>query len=194
MKRYYSLRKKALEILKSELPEELYYHDVNHVLDVLNVVNEYIRRQKMDKLEANLLRVGALLHDIGFTQTKIEHEAKGAEIAAEFMPQFGYTPEEIKIVQGLIRATRIPQTPKTDLECIICDADLDYLGRNDFYEIGGKLFKELKQAGVVNNEDEWNRLQIKFLEAHNYHTKFARKFRQPKKEKRIQELKDLLQD
>ena len=35
----------------------------------------------------------------------------------------------------LREATKIPQTPLTKLEEIICDADLDYLGREDFFEI-----------------------------------------------------------
>ncbi|MFH4969503.1 HD domain-containing protein [Gaetbulibacter sp. M240] len=194
MNRYIRLRQKALEILNTELPEELYYHDIGHILDVLYVVNRYIRRHEIDKINGNLLRIGALLHDIGFTRTKIEHEAKGAEIAKELMPQFGYTEEEIKIVQDLIMATKIPQSPKTEMERIICDADLDYLGRRDFYDIGEKLYKELKFAGVVDNQDDWNKLQIKFLTSHSYHTEFAKTNRQPNKEKRIEELKALFED
>ena len=99
---------------------------------------------------------------------------------------------DIEIVSGLIRATKIPQAPKNLLEEIICDADLDYLGRNDFYEIGDKLFKEFMARGVVGSRDEWNRLQISFLEAHRYHTTYARKHRRPAKLKRIRELKSQL--
>ncbi|MGK0255370.1 MAG: hypothetical protein ACI9OE_002902, partial [Mariniflexile sp.] len=80
------------------------------------------------------------------------------------------------------------------LEQIICDSDLDYLGRNDFYEISNKLYRELKEASFVSNEDQWNKLQIKFLESHKYHTDFAKKNRQPKKEKRIFEIKKLVID
>lgn len=183
-----------LEILNSKLPKELYYHNIRHILDVLNVVNQYIRRSKVDKNEAYLLRIGALLHDIGFIATKIEHEEKGTEIAQELMSELDYSTDEIRIVQGLIRATKVPQSPKNELECIICDSDLDYLGRNDFYEISDKLYKELKKASVVSNEMEWNKLQVKFLETHKYHTDFAKQYRQPKKEKRIQELKKLITD
>ena len=102
--------------------------------------------------------------------------------------------DEVRVVQGLIKATRVPQSPQNDLECIICDSDLDYLGRKDFYEISDKLYKELKKASVVSNENEWNKLQIKFLESHKYHTDFAKKYRQPKKEQRILEIKKLIKD
>ncbi|MGB5371061.1 MAG: hypothetical protein WBN18_11585, partial [Flavobacteriaceae bacterium] len=69
------------------------------------------------------------------------------------------------------------------------DCDLDYLGRSDFYEIGDLLFKELKFYSVVKTKSEWDRLQIRFLEKHRFHTEFAIKNRQPTKEKRIAELK-----
>ena len=38
----------------------------------------------------------------------------------------------------LILATKVPQKPKNKLEKIICDADLDYLGREDFDNISDK--------------------------------------------------------
>ena len=63
----------------------------------------------------------------------------------------------------MIMATKIPQSPRNGLEEIICDADLDYLGRDDFYEIGATLFEELKAYNVLQNEREWNRIQVKFL-------------------------------
>ncbi len=105
------------------------------------------------------------------------------------MPQ-----EDIDIIHGLIRATKIPQNPKTELEKIICDSDLDYLGRNNFYNISGELFRELQAFDIVHDTNEWNKMQIRFLEAHTYHTPFAREFRQPVKEKRIAELKKMVEE
>jgi len=192
MKGYFKLRRKALEILNSNLPSDLYYHDVQHTLDVLHVVNQYIRRNKIDTTSAYLLKIAGLLHDIGFTVVRYNHEVKSAKIAEVLMLEFGFTTESIKIVQSLIIATKIPQAPKTELEEILCDSDLDYLGRKDFYNISNKLYKELQASSVVSNKIEWNKMQIKFLESHKYHTKFAKKNRQPEKEKRILEIKELI--
>ena len=75
-------------------------------------------------------------------------------------------------------ATRIPQSPSTKLEKILCDADLDYLGRDDFYEIGSRLFEELRDQGVVETEREWNLVQKTFLDSHRYHTNFSKINRQ----------------
>ena len=194
MKGYLKLRRKALDILNSKLPKKLYYHNIEHTLDVIKVINQYIKRENIDNESACLLRIAALLHDLGFTDTNVDHEEKSAEMAEELMLEYGFSKNQIKVVQGLIRATRIPQSPKNQLERIICDSDLDYLGRNDFYEISNRLYKELKAASMVFNKTHWNKAQIKFLEAHKYHTAFAQKNRQPKKEMRIIEIKKLLKE
>lgn len=192
MKGYIKLRREVNKILKTRLPNKLYYHALHHTDDVLKVCNEYIRREKIKSKDAKLLRIGALLHDIGFTETYDNHEVKGQEIAQELMGNLDFSQKDIDVVKGLIWATKIPQSPKTKLEKIICDADLDYLGRRDFYQISDQLFKELKLRGLLGNKKEWNKIQINFLEGHSYHTKFALENRQPVKEKRIAELYDTL--
>jgi hypothetical protein len=79
-------------------------------------------------------------------------------------------------------ATRVPQQPSNLLEQIICDADLDYLGRPDFPEIAGLLKKELLEYGLVKNDHEWKSLQQTFLTKHHYHTQSSILLRQPVKE------------
>jgi putative nucleotidyltransferase with HDIG domain len=194
MKGYIKLRKKGLEILNSELSKKLFYHGIHHTQDVYHVVNLYIEREGIESHEAKLLRIGALFHDIGYTVSSENHEEKGVEIATKYMIEYGFSTKDIRVVKGLIMATKIPQSPKNHLEEIICDADLDYLGRSDFHPISKQLFEELKAFSVINTLDEWNQAQLKFLETHQYHTKFARKNRSPKKAKRIQEIKAMISD
>lgn len=189
MKGYYTLRKRALELLRTRLPKRLYYHDYAHTLDVLNACNAYLRRYKVPAHQAKLLRLGAIMHDIGFTVSDENHEANGAAIAEKLMKELSFKQADINAVQNLIMATKIPQQPQNTLEKILCDADLDYLGRKDFYVIGDKLFKELKIKGIVSTRSAWNKLQVTFLEAHQYHTRFARRYRSPQKEKYLLELK-----
>ncbi len=192
MKGYIKLRKKALDDLNTKLSSKLSYHSVDHTLGALQTCELYLKHLNIDKYQAKLLRIGILFHDIGFTATIVEHEAKGAEIATAMMSGLGFSKDDIQIVVGLILATKVPQQPHTLLEQIICDVDLDYLGRDNFYPIGNLLFKELKAYSLVTKLNEWNKIQIKFLENHEYHTDFAIKKRQPEKEKRIAELKKLI--
>ena len=143
----------------------------------------------IDRYQAKLLRIGVLLHDIGFTVSMDHHELEGAKIANELMTEFEFAKSEIKFVTQLILATELPQKPKNLMERIICDVDLDYLGRKDFYEISDLLYQELLERSEFFDKTQWNRIQIAFLENHTYHTEFARKKRQGLKEQRIDELK-----
>jgi len=179
---YFKLKRIVLEQLKNGLPKNLTYHDVDHVLDVLGVCNQYIKRFKIKGTDAYLLRIGALVHDLGFTKSTQNHEEVGAEMAQNIMESLKMDPAHIETVRGLVMATKIPQNPETDLQKIICDSDLDYLGRKDYVEISSKLNQELKSTGVIKTREDWIELQIRFLKSHTFHTDFARKNREPKKQ------------
>jgi hypothetical protein len=79
------------------------------------------------------------------------------------------------------------------LEQIICDADLDYLGRTDFWLIGNKLFLELKALEILKTDIEWNRLQKSFLNSHQYFTSSARKLRGEMKLNHIREVDKIVE-
>lgn len=117
------------------------------------------------------------------------HEEKSCEIAEVDLTRFGLTSRQKEIVFGLIRTTRVPQNPRTKLQQILCDADLDYLGRSDFYLIGEGLYQEFLWQGTIKNELEWNRIQVKFLESHKYFTPSSKKRREKQKQQHLTEIK-----
>lgn len=182
MQGYHTLRKQVLSNLEANLPKTLTYHALGHTLDVLNVCNQYIKREKLPKEERYLLRTGAIVHDMGFLKGSANHEEVGAGMAEDILKNLGVSEKEIDIVKGLVMATKIPQNPQNHLQRILCDADLDYLGRQDYPEISQKLFEELKNMNVISTEQQWKDLQINFLKAHHYHTPFAIKNREPQKQ------------
>ncbi len=194
MKRYVKLKKEVLGILNTKLPKDLYYHGIHHTTDALDVCEIYLIEEKVKEEEAYLLRIGVLMHDIGFTVSIENHEVRGVEMAEELMCRYNFDPNDIELVKELIMATQVPQRPQNHLEEIICDVDLDYLGRSDFYEISEQLYKELVVYSNIGSKLEWNKIQIEFLENHKFHTDFAKKNRQSQKEKRIVELKELVRN
>ena len=113
-------------------------------------------------------------------------------MAQEVLPRFGYTQDQIDVIRGLIQATKVPQKPKTHLQQIICDADLDYLGGDDFHPIADKLKLELMERDIITSDVQWDELQVKFLEAHTYFTKTAIELRRANKLTRIIEVKERL--
>lgn len=189
---YHALKIFALDKLERELPAQLTYHGIHHTLDVLYTTEELCFLEKIQPFESMLLKTAALLHDSGFTIGSREHEQLGCQIAREFLPHFDYTSGEIEIVCGMIMATKIPQSPKSYLEAVLCDADLDYLGRDDFYDIGATLYQELKVYNVIHSEEDWNRLQVRFLENHTFFTPTNLKRRSPRKNRYLEELKKIV--
>lgn len=186
----YPAAEKAVKTkLENELPDGLFYHGVHHTKDVLQAALKIAETENISTKDLKLLRLAIWLHDIGFVQSYKGHEETGCNIAKLILPKYHIPEEEIEVICGLIRATKIPQTPDTKLERIICDADLDYLGREDVYEIADTLYEEIRSKVGPLNDKDWNDLQISFLEAHNYFTKFSKKHRAPAKLKYLKALK-----
>lgn len=178
--------------LEKELHHNLSYHSLNHVLDVEQAANHLADEEKITPHERELLLTAVAYHDSGFIYQTTKHEERGCEIVREVLPQFDYTEAEIDTICGMIMATKIPQTPKNKLEEIICDADLDYLGRDDFWEIGNRLYQELSVYGILSSEQEWNKLQIRFLESHHFFTPAAIQLREHTKQLHLEKIRSIV--
>lgn len=177
-----------LQKLEKELPPHLSYHSIHHIKDVLEAAMELATLENINDADKKLLSTAVCFHDSGFLISPNKHEERGCEIAREILPQFNFEQEAIEKICNMIMATKIPQQPQNILEEIICDADLDYLGRMDFWEIGEKLFQELKTMNILQTEEEWNNLQIKFLQSHKFFTKNANLLRNNSKQKHLNKI------
>jgi hypothetical protein len=91
-------------------------------------------------------------------------------------------------------ATQLPHHPHSLLECIMCDADLDYLGRSDFIPVSDTLYDELHVQNLVTDKNTWNKQQIKFISGHTYFTEFAKNNREVNKQKQIKRLQSLIKE
>ncbi|MGB0882710.1 MAG: adenylate/guanylate cyclase domain-containing protein [Vicingaceae bacterium] len=189
---YRKAEKYIVQRLKEELPDNLHYHDLRHTTDVCAAVERLALMEGIEGDDIFLLKTAALYHDAGFVHQYANNEDLGADLAQEVLPRFGYTQDQIDEIRKLILATKVPQQPKTHLEQIICDADLDYLGGDEFHTIGDKLKRELMERDIVSSDKQWDELQIKFLEAHTYFTKTAIELRRANKQARIEEVKERL--
>lgn len=179
------VKKFILAKLRKELPRSLTYHSLGHIKDVYKAAQKLAKLEGVKGEDLTLLLTAVLFHDSGFLIQQKEHERVGCEIARKYLPEYGYNEAQIESICGMIMATRIPQTPHNKLEQIICDADLDYLGRDDFFTIGNTLYDELCMYGLLQTENDWNKLQVRFLEGHHYFTDSAIKLRKDKKDEHL---------
>jgi adenylate cyclase len=181
-----------LDKLEKELPKYLYYHNVKHTVDVVTEVELIGWAEGCTDEEILLLKTAGLFHDAGHTIAYDNHEDLGCGLAREFLPQYGYTQEQIDKICEIIMATKLPPKPKNILEAIICDSDLDYLGRSDMIPVSNTLFKELAEQNKISSFNAWNKLQVKFISGHQYFTQTARNLREVNKQKQIERISKLI--
>jgi uncharacterized protein len=190
---FLELKSTILSTLRTGLDPDLTYHSPEHTEDVLLQVERIATAEHItDKRLLLLMRIAALFHDTGFLRTYREHEKQSCLILRETVNAHEFDETEIELISGMIMATKIPQLPQSLPEMVICDADLDYLGRNDFPYISDLLRKEFLAKSVIRSEDEWNRLQVSFFESHRYFTASSIRERCPVKDQHLEQLKQKL--
>lgn len=192
MKNYEAIKQFIIDKLDKNLPNNLFYHGLHHTLNVLKSAEYIGKEEKISEEEMYLLKVAVLYHDAGFLNTYRQHEEAGCAMAKADLPKFGFTDKDIEIICGMIMATKIPQNPKTQLEKIIADADLEYLGTDDFDKIGNSLFEEVKIYLNVESRRQWDVIQINFLKNHHYYTRFCQVNREPEKQRHLKEVEQRL--
>ena len=179
--------------LHSELSPSLFYHNPEHSLDVLAALRRLCESENVDGQERIMLETAALFHDAGMLFQYHGHEAFSVSLARETLPGFGYSEAELEFISGLIMVTKLPQQAVTLHEQIICDADLDYLGRDDFFINAFKLRLEWEINGIKSTTlKEWFDIQVKFLTEHHYFTKSAFNLRNAKKMANLAELRTVV--
>ncbi len=190
---FVALQNEILHLLQNGLPKHLHYHNVQHTFDVLQSSQEIAEYYKLITRDKWLLQAAALLHDTGLIRTYEGHEEASADIAHSKLAEFGFDQQEIDQVCDIILATKMPQQPNGLLAEILCDADLDYLGRKDFFLGAHKLRLEWMQ---VFKHDEslkkWYRKQFEFLSEHKYFTVCSQQSRESGKQQNMQLIKGLL--
>lgn len=190
---YRKLKKRVEVILKNQLDKSLTYHGYHHAKDVYKCVNAAVKRNKFEDDKSDLFRIAALTHDICYVDTYKGHEERGVEIVTGIMLEEGYNKKDIAYVKKLILATKPEKRVRTLEEKIMKDADLDYLGRADFYKVAKSLYDEWVANGIIINDfNLFEKQELHFLINHKYLTDYARDKRGPGKKKRIAELKKKL--
>jgi uncharacterized protein len=176
---YESVKNYILNKLEKELDPRLTYHSIAHTLDVLESAVRLADLEKISSQDMLLLKTACLFHDSGMLVTYRGHEEASIQICSQTLPSFSYSKEETETVCRMILTTKLPQCASELLDKILCDADLDYLGRQDFFMIAHRLKYEWDILDIhPTTLQEWYKIQRDFLTSHRYFTESAVKLRQ----------------
>jgi predicted metal-dependent HD superfamily phosphohydrolase len=187
------------ELFRDELPDGIKYHNADHTLHptkgVVAVANNLAILENISEHDRELLITAAYFHDAGYIREYGKNEPIAARMAGRILKLIGYKPEEVERVQKMILATDPEVEPKTHVEKILCDADLDNLGREDFFKLDEKLREGRCLRGIdVSDDVTWYRSTLEFLKKHQYYTESQKKLREKGKQKNIKRLSEKLQN
>ena len=187
------------DLFRNELPGGLKYHDANHTLHptrgVVAAANRIAISEKISEQDRELLVAAAYFHDSGYIREYGKNEPIAARMAGRILKLIGYKPDEINKIQKMILATDLAVKPRTHVEKILCDADLDHFGREDFFEMDGKLREGRRIRGLdVTDDAKWYKGTLAIITNHQYYTESQKKLRDKEKQKNIKRLLTKLED
>ncbi len=194
MDKFLPIYNKVISNLEQNLPSWLHYHCPEHTKHVVEKVIYIAKKEGIGEQELFLLKIAALYHDIGFIITREKHEELSCVIATQELKDFGLKLEEIEQICEMMKATEIPQKPTSHLASILADADLEYLGTDDFLKWSERLYLELLHYQPDLSENKWNEIQYNFMSKHNYHTTYCKQNREPKKLENLKLIKEKLKE
>ncbi|MEP6514486.1 MAG: YitT family protein [Parafilimonas sp.] len=184
-----NLQSFILDKLHNQLPPWLTYHNAEHTEQVIQHAVELGESEDLSNHELALLHTAALMHDSGFLSTYVNHEEASCELSRKYLPQFGYSNVQTEKVCEMIMATKLPQAPQNRLSDILCDADLYYIGTDDYQVFANRLFREFKHNDESLSNEDWLKKQLDFLQEHTYFTNAAKDKLEDKKHINIRKLK-----
>jgi predicted metal-dependent HD superfamily phosphohydrolase len=187
------------DLFRDELPGSIKFHDANHTLHptkgVVAVANRIAISEGISEDDRELLITAAYFHDTGYIREYDKNEPIAARMAGRILKLIGYKPNEIEKIQRMILSTDLDREPKTHVEKILCDADLDNLGREDFLRLDGRLREGRGARGVdVSDDVKWYRGTLGLIKNHQYYTQSQKKLREKGKQKNLKRLLNKLEN
>jgi len=167
----------------------LRYHNLYHTLQVVNHTKEIAQFYKYNDLDLFMLMAAAWFHDTGYLladNTEV-HEQKSTEVMAEFLTSKNVALNIIENVSHCIMATKMPVSPRSLSEKIICDADTYHLGTDDFFT-HNQLVKEELEARLQQPMENWRNSSLSFLITHHFFTTYCQELLNEGKQKNLKKL------
>lgn len=171
--------------------EKLVYHDMYHTVEVVKAVKMIGVGNNLTDEEMEIVIISAWFHDLGYIDSRLDHEAISADLAVSFLTKNNYPFEKIEKVKSCILATKTSKIPQNVLEEVLCDADLIHMAKKSFIERSELLKSEFENfEGRSISANEWNEKTKKFVIQHEYFTPYAKEKYTTKKLGNIIKLKE----
>ncbi len=172
------------DLLEKKLPKTCIYHNYVHAKRVYKSTKEIIEKSTLSSEEKEDILVAALLHDIGYIDGRDNHEEKSVTMAVDYLSKANFSQERIQRISQAIMATKMENTPVTELDKILRDADASHFAKSYFEEASEYLRQELRIQSIAEHSlEDWRKCNIEmFTTKHRYYTDYALEHWKPKKD------------
>jgi predicted metal-dependent HD superfamily phosphohydrolase len=177
-------------LFNNYLPAICKFHNIHHTLNVVQFCHELGEHYRLTKTDMEKLLLAAWFHDTGYCLNMDNHENESVTVVSTFLDSHNLTEKYMTSVKNLILATKRSDEPVTLAEQIICDADTQHLGAEDYFKWSMLLKEEfqLKNSQELSAK-EWNHMNICFFNSHRYFTEYAQRMWGEQKLKNLDQLK-----
>src|SRR6476620_6139948 len=179
------------ELFQKSVDPKFTFHNLHHTQQVVAAATEIANHYNLNDEDRLVVLLAAWFHDTGFKSGHPEeHEKESIHLATEFLQKHNADADLIQRVSSCIQATRMPQSPLSLVEKILCDADLYHLGTGDFKKMNQQLKQEQESYfGKEISKRDWRQRNIEFLESHQYFTDYCQQKLEPQKQEWIKQLR-----
>ena len=154
------------------------YHNPDHTVKVCDRATYIALAEWIDGEDLEDLQIACLFHDTGFTEQYSKNEFIGVKIARHWLESHSHPKLRIDKIEGIIMATVLFSKPKTHIQEIIQDADLDNIGTHEEFYYSQRYLTELRTIwGVDISDCSYWQFVYTLLTKYKFHTKTAKKER-----------------
>lgn len=171
------------DIFQHKVKPEFVFHNLEHTEDVVEACSHMADYYNLHEEDRLVLLIAAWFHDVGYSSGQAKgHEEVSVQMATQFLHSHRVDESIVQRVTSCIQATRMPQSPVSLIEKILCDADLFHLSTEDF-KARNQLLKQERESTLGQRVDkkEWRKGNIAFLQQHRYFTEYGHDMLEAKK-------------
>ena len=188
------LQSAALDFLDKHLDKRYTYHNKAHTLEVCNAVKLFAEQTPdLPQETCFALKIAAIFHDFGYLESSFDNEKLVLPYIKKFGSCAGIADSILLAANDMILETAFPYKPFTPAGKLLCDADIEYIGRECFCEQAKLFRRELASDNIVYTEKEWWSFELKFLQENTFFTPICQTLRESGRLRNLEKVRQLLQ-
>ncbi len=172
------LEERVSELISANHQISLHFHRKVFFSRVYHQTELLGRSENISDDDMLLALAASILLYAGLSETYENFENRSAEIARIILPEFGFDARQTERISNLIVATKEPFLPQNNLEAILIDARMEFLGRVDYLTQVKLLYLEVKNMTKDFSKEKFIRKQKTLIKEFDFFTVAARRLRE----------------